>query len=256
GELRAQQPVAADSLDPVELEGITVTVLRTPLPISRTPYAVSMNGGLAADGSRPGLGLDEALRTIPGVQVDNRYNYALGERILIRGFGARAQFGVRGVRVLVDGLPATFPDGQTSLSHVDLGFLSRAEVIRGPASSIYGGSAGGVIQLETIEPAPGEEIREAGVVAGADALLRAEAAVGAGGDRGSYLLTVSHQGYGGERDYSTARNLRMHASGRYISGLGDLRVVASAVQYDAENPGSLSDALLAEDRTQAFANNV
>src|SRR5690606_22655804 len=81
GELRAQQPVAADSLDPVEVEGITVTVLRTPLPISRTAYAVSMNGGLAADGSRPGLGLDEALRTIPGVQVDNRYNYALGERI-------------------------------------------------------------------------------------------------------------------------------------------------------------------------------
>ena len=89
------------------------------------------------------------------MQVDNRFNYALGERISIRGFGARAQFGVRGVKVLVDGIPATFPDGQTALNHVDLSLLSRAEVIRGPASAIYGNTAGGVIQLETEEPPAG-----------------------------------------------------------------------------------------------------
>lgn len=254
--LAAQTPAPADTTDPVALQGVTVTILRNPLPLAKIPYAVSVAQGPDLASAHPGLALDEALRAIPGVQVDNRYNYALGERISIRGFGARAQFGIRGIRVLVDGVPATFPDGQTSLSHLDLGFLSRAEVIRGPASSLYGGSSGGVLQLETLEPSPGEEIREAGVTGGSNDLLRVQTAVGAGTDGGSYLFRVSHQGYGGERAHSTARNLRMNASGRYTSRLGDLRVSASAVDYDAENPGSLSEALLAEDRTQAYANNV
>jgi iron complex outermembrane receptor protein len=254
--LSGQEPLPADSATPLALPGVTVTILRTPLPLARTPYAVSVVSGDAVAGGRPGLALDEALRAVPGVQIDNRYNYALGERISIRGFGARAQFGVRGVRVLVDGIPATFPDGQTSLSHLDMGFLSRVEVVRGPASSIYGSSAGGVIQLSTVEPAPGERIRMAGVTAGSHDLLRGEAAVGATDARGAYLVRVSHQGYGGERDHSTARNLRLHATGRYATGIGDLRVSASAVDYDADNPGSLSAELLAEDRTQAFRNNV
>src|SRR5690606_9117324 len=98
----------------------------------------------------------------------NRYNFALGERISIRGFGARSQFGVRGVKVLVDGLPATFPDGQTSLSHVDLGLLARTEVIRGPAAALYGNTAGGVIQLETVAPSDRTISQEAAVVTGSD----------------------------------------------------------------------------------------
>src|SRR5690606_15487301 len=128
--------------------------------------------------AQPGLGLDEALRGIPGVQVDNRYNYALGERISIRGFGARAQFGVRGVKVLVDGIPATLPDGQTALNHVDLSLLDRAEVIRGPAASVYGNTAGGVIQLETAAPPATPFGQEVGILGGSDGLLRIHSTTG------------------------------------------------------------------------------
>src|SRR5690349_2081826 len=95
------QVVPRDTTSPLLIPGLTVTVLSTPIEVNRAPYAVSVNTQHEIQLARPGLGLDEALRTIPGVQVDNRYNYALGERISIRGFGARAQFGVRGIRVLV-----------------------------------------------------------------------------------------------------------------------------------------------------------
>lgn len=254
---KAQEPVPSDTTVPISLQGVTVSVLRTPIALQRAPYSVSVVGGeVLARPGQPGLALDEALRAVPGVQIDNRYNSALGERISIRGFGARAQFGVRGVRVIVDGVPATFPDGQTSLSHLDLSYLSRVEVVRGPASAIYGGSSGGVLQLQTYLPRPGERLRQAGVTAGSHELLRARAAVGAGSGRGAYIVRLSHQGYGGERDHSDARSVRFHAGGRYALPVGELSVTATAVDYDAENPGSLSAVLLEEDRTQAYANNV
>lgn len=144
---------------PVLLDTVFVTALRAPFDAIRAPYSVAVVHSGEIQRARPGLALDEALRGVPGVQVDNRYNYALGERISIRGFGARAQFGVRGVKVLLDGIPATLPDGQTTLNQVDLGALSRVEVLRGPASALYGNAAGGVILLESEVPRGAEEVR-------------------------------------------------------------------------------------------------
>ena len=86
------------------------------------------------------------------MQVQNRFNYAVGERLSIRGFGPRAQFGVRGIRILVDGIPATFPDGQSAIEHVDLPSIGRVEVLRGPGSAPYGNAAGGVLTFQTRPP--------------------------------------------------------------------------------------------------------
>jgi iron complex outermembrane receptor protein len=239
----AQTPVR-DTVPAVPLDTLTVTGLRTPFAAARAPYAVTIVGAEQIQRARPGLALDEALRGVPGVQVDNRYNYALGERISIRGFGARAQFGVRGIKVLLDGIPATLPDGQTTLNQVDLGALSRIEVLRGPASALYGNAAGGVILLESDIPR-GAEAR---VVSGANGLRRVQGTAGVewGG------VNVSHLRYGGFREWSDADNLRANARVQ----LGGLRIVANAVHYDARNPGSLADTALARDRRQAFANNV
>src|SRR5262249_26331652 len=135
--------------DTARLSATVVTVLRTTMDQSRAPYAVGVATRDQIQRGKPGFALDEALSGIPGVQVDNRFNYALGERISVRGFGRGSQFGVRGVRVLLDGIPMTLADGQTSLSNVDVSQLARAEVLRGPASAMYGNASGGVIQLQS-----------------------------------------------------------------------------------------------------------
>jgi iron complex outermembrane recepter protein len=239
----------------IPIAPVTVTVLRTPLEVGRAPYAVAANDAIRIQRGQPGLGLDEALRGIPGVQVDNRFNFAVGERISVRGFGARAQFGVRGVRVLVDGIPATLPDGQTALSHVDLGTVRRAEVVRGPASALYGNAAGGVIQLETALPPDVPLGQEARVTAGSNGLLRLQSATGGRAGGTDYLLNVSRLEFGGFRDFSAGRNTYVGGRLGHATDRDRFRLVFSAVDSDAENPGSLSLALLEEDRTQAFANN-
>ncbi|NUR18312.1 MAG: TonB-dependent receptor plug domain-containing protein, partial [Gemmatimonadaceae bacterium] len=119
--------VRADSVRrarPTTLAPVRVTALGGSLAPGRVPYAVAVQGASAAAELKAPLAIDEPLRGIPGLAVDNRYNIALGERITIRGFGARTQFGVRGIHVDVDGVPATMPDGQTTLSHVDAGTIA------------------------------------------------------------------------------------------------------------------------------------
>lgn len=252
----AAQEAQPDSIVAVPVTPITVTVLRTPFQVSEVPYAVTAVGKAQIQRARPGISLDEALRGVPGVQVDNRYNYALGERISIRGFGARAQFGVRGVKVLVDGIPATLPDGQTTLNHVDLASLGRVEVIRGPASALYGNAAGGVIQLETAPPPSTPLRQELRAVVGANGLRRFESTTAGQSGAASYLLSLNRLAYDGYREFSTAENLHANARFGYELARGELRFTANFVDYEAQNPGSLSAELLSQDRTQAYANNV
>ena len=93
-----------------------------------------------------GANLSESLQRVPGLLALNRQNYAQDVQISSRGFGARAQFGVRGVRLLQDGIPLTMPDGQGQPGLFDLDNLYRIEVLRGPLSSLYGNASGGIIQ--------------------------------------------------------------------------------------------------------------
>ncbi|MGZ8411744.1 MAG: TonB-dependent receptor family protein [Gemmatirosa sp.] len=248
----ARRDSAARALPPV-----VTTVLRTALDPARAPFAVSVTTRAEVQGARPGLSLDEALRAVPGVQADNRFNAALGEKLSIRGFGARTQFGVRGVKVLVDGVPATMPDGQTTLNHVELGALERAEVVRGPASALYGNAAGGVLQLTT-EPAPdavvGQRVR---VVAGSDGLTRLQSTTGGrtADGSGDWLLSAGRVDYDGFRDFSAQRSTRALARAGWRGAPGELRATFAWVDYDASNPGALADSARRRDPTQAFANN-
>ena len=129
------------------LDTLRVEVTRTPTPLRLLPMAASAVQRADITTARPGVGLDEVLGHVPGVHVANRENLALGARITLRGFGARSAFGVRGVRLLADGVPLTTADGQGSLNNLDLVRAGRVEVLRGPASALYGNAAGGVIRL-------------------------------------------------------------------------------------------------------------
>jgi iron complex outermembrane recepter protein len=251
------QPLVAQEPDtvPIPLADLQVTVLRTNMRVLEAPYAVSIVTGVEATRGRPGLSLDEALRALPGVQVDNRHNFALGERISVRGFGARSQFGVRGVRVFLDGIPATLPDGQSTLDHVDPSRIGRVEVVRGPASALYGNAAGGVIQLETEGPPAGSR-NELRVVAGDHGLLRLEGTSGATYGRTGFHVGGSRFEWGGHRQHMEATTRRVTARVDHLTDAGLIRIAATGGEYDALNPGGLTATELAQDRTGAAPFNV
>ncbi len=253
--LAQQQPQAAPDTV-IQIAPVSVTVLRSPLQMTEVPYAVSVNTEREIQLGKPGLSIEEALRIIPGVQVENRHNYALGERISIRGFGARAQFGVRGVRVLVDGVPATLPDGQSSLTYVDVHSLGWVEVVRGPAASLYGNTAGGVIQMETRQPPPFPISQEFGVTGGSDGLLRIRSTTSGQADRTNYQLNLTRLATDGYRAHSSSEVLYLNGRVGFDGERDRLRLVFSAGDTDALNPGSLSTAQQEVDRFQAFQNNV
>ena len=138
---------------PILLDTTVVTATRAPTALRDVPAAISVVDQRAIQEARPTVSLAEPLNRVPGVFVQDAGNQAQGPRIQIRGFGTRAAFGIREIRVLLDGLPETLPDGQTELGDVDLDSIARIEVLRGPASSLYGNASGGVIQLFT-EDAP------------------------------------------------------------------------------------------------------
>ena len=114
-----------------------------------SPFAISSIDAQALRDAGPMVNLSEAMAQVPGMVVNNRNNYAQDLQISSRGFGARATFGVRGLRLYTDGIPATMPDGQGQVAHFDLAGAQRIEVLRGPFSALYGNSSGGVIALFT-----------------------------------------------------------------------------------------------------------
>lgn len=255
----------SDPEDTVALAPIVVSVLRAPMRLDRLPFAVSVAAGPDLATGNSGLFIKEALHAVPGVRVQNRYNAAVGERISIRGFGARSQFGVRGIRILVDGIPATLPDGQTTLDHLDIGSLGRVEVLRGPAAALYGNGAGGVIVFRSAPPREGPYRHEASVVAGSDGLLRLQTAgSGAAGGvrlRASAARSVfdgfrNNPSGSGEDPYSRAERTTINAALATPAAGGTLTVQLSGLDLHALNPGSLPAELFDEGSDEAWGFNV
>ncbi|MEQ9399559.1 MAG: TonB-dependent receptor [Longimicrobiales bacterium] len=247
----------------VRLEPLTVRVLRTSVG-QGLPFPVSVASGDELTRARGGAYLEEALQALPGVQVQNRFNLAAGERLAIRGFGARAQFGIRGVRVLVDGIPATLADGQTALDHLDPSAIGRVEMLRGPGGALYGNAAGGVLHFQTRPPSEGLEVgvESAG---GSFGLTTLRASVSDGrGDTG-YRASVSRYTFDGYRPNPVADDGSVFGdqSRTVVNAVlqtplarGTLTLSANAMDMAGDNPGSLSTALQETDRLQAFRFNV
>jgi iron complex outermembrane receptor protein len=124
------------------LPTFTANMARIQQPNLKVPFAVSRIDADRLQTASTQLALDESLQTVPGVYVLNPYNFSQDSRIAIRGFGARANFGIRGIRLVIDGIPATTPDGQGSVDGIDLGSAQSMEILRGPSSALYGASSG------------------------------------------------------------------------------------------------------------------
>ena len=174
----------------------------------------------------------EALVAVPGLVVQNRQNYAQDLQISSRGFGARSAFGVRGVRLIADGIPATMPDGQGQAATFNLDMAERIEVLRGPYSALYGNHAGGVIQLFTRDPQGAPSV-ELGVSAGSDGMRKTD--VNAGGKQGGFgwLLDGSRFETDGYRAHSAATRDQAYAKLTFdVLPDAKLTVTASGLRQD------------------------
>ena len=231
---------AQDSI--ARLEPVVVEVARgahqTPLEL---PFAITVT---TPDSARPGqrhLSLDETLAAVPGLAVSNRNNPSQDPRISIRGFGARSAFGVRGIRVLRDGIPLTLPDGQTPVDYLDLESVGRVEVLRGSASSLYGNAGGGVIDIRSAEPPGVPLLAEARWWTGSYGNRRAVGKASGTRDRFGYQGNVAHTENSGFRDYSRQRVTSGFGRAALIGSSGMIALQFLGMDMPlAENPGALT----------------
>lgn len=241
GPLAAQ---AAETLPTVVVSG-SVAERR----LDEAPYAASVIDADTLRAAGPRINLSEALNRVPGLTANNRQNYAQDLQLSSRGFGARAPFGVRGLRLYTDGIPATMPDGQGQVTHFDLASAQRVEVLRGPFSALYGNSSGGVIALvsapvrerfaELDLDAGSAGLRQTRVVAGAPLAGGWEAQAGA-----------SHMETDGNRPHSAARRTLVNGRLGWTGAHDQVLVLLNSLEQRAQDPLGLTAAQLAADPDQ------
>lgn len=235
---------------------IKVTSPRLVRDLYETPAAVSVIDTPEIREGQQRLQLDESLDTVPGLFFQNRYNFAQNLRLSTRGFGARAPFGIRGIRIQVDGIPYTLPDGQSQIDAVDLDSAQRIEVIRGPSSVQYGNASGGVIDITTArgddQPA-GTRLRQD---VGSNDYYKTTAQANGSQGATSGIATMSWLNYNGYRDQSEVEKGLFNGRLSHEWEEGDrLTATFNALHTPkAEDPAGLTAAQVEEDRRQATPN--
>ncbi|NIL15831.1 TonB-dependent receptor [Pseudomonas sp. AN3A02] len=189
---------------PLILDPSVVTGSRSAGPSFDLPYSVdSISREQISDGQL-GINASEALSRVPGLVVQNRQNYAQDLQISSRGFGARSAFGVRGIKLIADGIPASTPDGQGQAATFNLDTAERIEVLRGPAATLYGSNAGGVIQMFS-RNGEGPPRIGAETLVGSDGLSKNHLTAEGAADGAGFVLDASRMDTDGYRDHSSAR---------------------------------------------------
>lgn len=204
------------------------------------------------------VNLSETLKGVPGLQLNNRENYAQDLQISMRGFGARSTFGVRGVRLYVDGIPATMPDGQGQTSNIDLNSLDHIEVLSGPFSSLYGNSSGGTILTQSRE-GQGPDSVTLGYSGGSQNKGQTNLVLQGGSDNASepsYIISSSYFDTDGFRDHSGAHKVLNNAKLTWdLEDGSKINWINNYVKISADDPGGLNREQWQADPKQV-ANNV
>ena len=236
--------VWADDLaqDIAVLPTLHVEATRTDTTYLQTPASVFRIDAPQADNSSQ-VNLTEVVKGIPSLQIRNRENYAQDLQLSMRGFGARSTFGVRGIRLYVDGIPATMPDGQGQTSNIDLSSLDHVEVLTGPFSSLYGNSSGGTILTSTKE-GQGKDSIELSYSGGSHDKSRAGLVL-QGGAKGknepSYVISSSYFDTDGYREHSGAEKVLNNAKLSWNLDDGSkINWVTNYVKIHADDPQGLT----------------
>jgi iron complex outermembrane receptor protein len=225
------------------LQHVTITATRIATPAFDVPASIDRVAIDPETDDKPGINISESLGTVPGLVARDRQNYAQDVQISVRGFGARSTFGIRGVRLYVDGIPATMPDGQGQITNVDLNSARSIEVLRGPFSALYGNSSGGVLQVFT-EDGAGPPRLSLGVDGGSYGQQRFDGKLTGASGNLSYVLSGSTFETDGYRDHSAAERHIGNAKLRLrFDDSSSLTLVANAVDLPkAQDPLGLTRA--------------
>src|SRR5512145_1262924 len=216
-------------------DAVVITATRVPQPSLEVPASVDRIYADEIRQGRPQVNLSESLGRVPGIVVQNRQNYAQDLQISSRGFGARATFGVRGIRLIADGIPATMPDGQGQAATFALSSAERIEVLRGPFSALYGNAAGGVIAVDTAD-GPTAPTVAAALHAGSYDTWKATVGFGGQFGRLNAIGDVSRFDTEGYREHSAATRDQLNAKFK----VGNLTLAVNSLrQPDSQDPGGL-----------------
>ena len=208
------QNIALDTL-PEALNTVEISATRLTLTDLKAPLAVTVLNKDRLQKATQQLSPYEVLSSVPGVFAMNPDNFTQDLRISIRGFGARAAFGIRGIRIFTDGLPEGTPDGQADVDNLDMGIVRQMEVLRGAASGLYGNAAGGVIYMLTENPTTKKPLLEAQLSRGSYGFQRYQLKIGQKINKFSYFLNGSHNYTEGYRAASAMKNTLLNAKLAY-----------------------------------------
>jgi iron complex outermembrane receptor protein len=236
----------------VQADPVVVTATRIEQKSFDVPASIDAIQGTEIQSQQLRANVSETLVRAPGIVANNRQNYAQDLQISARGFGSRATFGVRGVRLIQDGIPLTMPDGQGQTALFNLDSARRIEVLRGPFSALYGNSSGGVIQLFT-EDGPARPTLGGAASFGSYDTQRYGLKFGGQAGVLNYALDASRFSTDGYRDHSSTERDLANAKARFkLDEQSSLTVLGNFLnQPDTLDPLGLTQAQLDADRRQA-----
>ena len=243
--------------DNIQLEEVIVSVTKIKDSLSNIPFSVSIKKTSKFQKSAQQFNLSEYIEDVPGLFISNDNNYAQDARISIRGFGSRANFGIRGIKLIVDGIPETTPDGQTQIDNLNLELIKNIEIIRGAGSSLYGNSSAGVIKIQTLNEIT-NNFYKIGYSFGSNQKSKKQFFIGLKNNQISYTVYFGQTKSEGFRDFSGFKNNnfnlslfnKVNSSTKY--GLS-FNYVNSPFAMDA---GGLTLEEVEKDREQARARNI
>ena len=243
--------------DTISLDAVSLQALKIPLQEKKSMYPVSKLSFKNYQNLTPQLNLSEYLENIPGLVILNNNNYAQDARISIRGFGSRANFGVRGIKIFVDGIPETSPDGQSQTDNINLEIIEDIEVYRGNNSSLFGSSSGGVISINTVENFE-KDFVNIGYSSGSFNTSKKQGTIGLINGNQKMIFFLSNTKSSGFRSHSGYENSNFNF--KYIKELNPnnkLKVIANFLNSpDALDAGGLNLEEVQSDRSQARSRNV
>ena len=243
--------------DSIKLEEVIVSITKIRDSIKNTPYSISANDYSNFQNNAQQFYLSEYIERIPGVFISNDNNFAQDSRISIRGFGSRANFGIRGIKLIVDGVPETTPDGQSQIDNLNLELIKNIEVIKGTSSSLYGNSSAGVIKIKSITDFD-KNFSKISYSTGSHSQVKKQAFFGIKNKNSYYTVLLGETKAKGYRSYSDFKNSNFNLNFKKIfsenSWLNvNFNIVSSPYAKDA---GGLTLNEVTDNRTQARKRNL